>query len=392
MASRQSRWTDLEPSLFEGLPGYRHSTGILPSHALEREVNRQIRALVPVEQAQIQPSSIDLRLGSHAFRVPASFLPGLGRTVESRLSNLALEQIDLDEGAVLKRGEIYIIPLLESLDLRSRHLGVANPKSSTGRLDIFTRLITDHATEFDRVQPNYAGPLFAEISPRSFHIRVRKGSRLLQLRIQKGSPTPSDSALRDLHQRYNLVDVEEAHIAKQALGLSIDLRGVDGNALIGFRAKRGVATPIDLDRVGGYDPRIFWEPIYRTGPEGIVLSPDDFFILASKEAVTVPPDQAAEMIAYDTSVGEFRVHYAGFFDPGFGYFPGAQGGTRAVLEVRSHEVPFLVEDGQLIGRLVFQRLLEEPRVLYGRDIGSNYARQGLTLAKHFQPWTEKAPT
>ncbi|MEZ5826095.1 MAG: 2'-deoxycytidine 5'-triphosphate deaminase [Geminicoccaceae bacterium] len=392
-----------EPELFASLPEQRRSipglsegmsrtTGVLPAQRLEELVGWQIMA-PPLADGQLQPSSIDLRLGAEAYRVEASFLPGAGATVDERVRELTLERLDLREGAVLRRGEVYIVPLLERLEFRKRYSGIANPKSSTGRLDVFTRLITDYGTEFDRVPANYRGPLYAEISPRSFHILAREGARLLQLRVQLGSPRPSDTALRELHDRYHLIPGEdEPDIKNAGVAIRVDIAGIDGSDIIGFRARRDVDTPVDLDNVAGYDARDFWHPVRR--PEGaakgrgLILRNDEFYILASKQAVWVPPDTAGEMIAYDTSVGEFRVHYAGFFDPGFGYHADGGRGTRAVLEVRSHEVPFLVDDGQILGRIVYHDLIEPPRQLYGRDIGSNYARQGLTLAKHFRPWTD----
>ena len=268
-----------------------------------------------------------------------------------------------------------------------RYSGIANPKSSTGRLDVFTRLITDFGTEFDAVPANYHGPLYAEICPRSFDIMAREGSRLLQLRLQLGSPRPSDAAVRELHDRYHLVRDESAPDIKNAgVAIRVDIEGLGEDGIIGYRAKKGVDVPVDVDRVGAYVARDFWDAVERPSKRGLVLETDDFYILASKQSVWVPPDTAGEMIAYDTAVGEFRVHYAGFFDPGFGCHEDGSRGTRAVLEVRSHEVPFLVEDGQVVGRIVYHELMEPPRRLYGQGIGSNYARQGLTLAKHFMPW------
>lgn len=361
------------------------STGILPSQRLKQLVGWQISGSVPIEEDQIQPSSLDLRLGAQAFRVDASFLPGSNRTVADRLSDLSKETIDLRKGAVLRRGSIYLVPLLESVSFRKRFSGIANPKSSTGRLDIFTRLISDNATEFDRVASNYHGPLYAEISPRSFDVVAREGCRLLQLRIQYGSPRPTDTAIRDLHARHELIPEELSPDIKNAgIAIRVDVLGESSDSIVGYRARRDVCEAIDLERIGSYDPAEFWEPIKRQSCGGIILRPDEFYILASKQAVWVPPDVAGEMIAYDTLVGEFRVHYAGFFDPGFGLHADGRRGTRAVLEVRSHEVPFLIDDGQIIGRIVYHELIEAPERLYGQSIGSNYANQGLTLAKQFK--------
>ena len=346
------------------------STGILPSQAIREAIARgEIQAVEDIAEDQIQPASLDLRLGTWAYRVRASFLPGPGATVGQKLEDVSMHQVDLSQGAVLEKDCVYIVPLMESLKLRHRTSAVANPKSSTGRLDIFARVITDQGTEFDHVRAGYRGPLWAEISPRSFSVLVRPGSRLLQLRVKRGSPPSSDVALRRLHDEVGLVDGEtvEANIKRGLLAVSVDARGHGDSDLVGYRAKKNTDL-IDLEKVGHYDPMDFWEPITARGNRGIVLDPNDFYILASKEAVTVPDDHAAEMIAYDTLVGEFRVHYAGFFDPGFG----------------SHDVPFILDDGQVVGRLLYERLTAKPDKLYGRDIGSSYQRQGLALAKQFK--------
>lgn len=362
-------------------------SGILPAHCLKEEVGAQIRSVVPVEAGQIQPSSLDLRLGAQAFKVRASFLPGSGNTVADRLRQLQAEPIDLRKSAHLKRGEIYIVPLMESLALKHGVAGIANPKSSTGRLDIFTRLITDYGSEFDRVRENYHGPLYAEISPRSFDVIVCEGTRLLQLRLQLGDSLASDAALIDLHARTALIpESEDLDVRNAGVAIRVDTKGTSSEGIIGFQAKSDVPGPIDVANVGGYDPTDYWEPLRALPSGGLILEPDVFYILASQQTVCIPADLAGEMVAYDTLVGEFRVHYAGFFDPGFGIHEDGSRGTRAVLEVRSHEVPFLIDDGQVIGRIVFHDLLEPPHLLYGATIGSNYARQGLTLAKQFRPW------
>ncbi|MGF1608075.1 MAG: 2'-deoxycytidine 5'-triphosphate deaminase [Kiloniellales bacterium] len=366
------------------------TTGVLPSQGIREAISRdEILATEEIAEAQIQPASLDLRLGPWAYRVRASFLPGKRATVGQKLEALSMHRIDLGRGAVLEKDCVYIAPLMESVRLRHRTSAVANPKSSTGRLDIFARVITDYGTEFDHVRAGYRGPLWAEISPRSFSVLVRTGSRLVQLRIKRGSPAPSDVALRRLHEQVGLVDAgEEAVIKKGLLAVTVDTQGPggkghDGAGLVGYRAKKNTDL-IDIEKVGHYDPLDYWEPIIAHRNQGIVLDPDAFYILASKEAVTVPDDHAAEMIAYDTLVGEFRVHYAGFFDPGFGYAESGGEGSRAVLEIRSHDVPFILEDGQIVGRLLYERLTAKPDKLYGRDIGSSYQRQGLALAKQFR--------
>jgi dCTP deaminase len=361
-------------------------TGILPSQTL-RELIRagEIAAGTPVEDAQIQPASLDLRLGPVAHRVRASFLPGGAHAVEEKVARYGQYDLDLTQGAVLERGAVYIVPLMESLSLSPRLNASANPKSSTGRLDIFTRVITDHSDEFDRIAAGYKGPLYAEISPRTFSIRVRAGTRLSQLRIRRGTAHHSDAALKRLHEEVPLVSGPpgQERIQEGKLGVSIDLTGLGGDGLVGYKAKRDAGV-IDYDRIAAYDPLDFWEPLYARNQDALVLNLDDFYILASKEAVTVPPDHAAEMIPYDTLVGEFRVHYAGFFDPGFGHSDYGGTGSRAVLEVRPHEVPFMVEDGQIVGKFVYEKLTQVPDRLYGQGIGSNYQAQGLRLSKHFK--------
>ena len=363
-----------------------HNTGILPYQTIKELVRgHEIVATVDIEPDQIQPASLDLRLGGVAYRVRASFLPGPDATVMRKVEQFGMHEIDITKGAVLEKGCVYIVPLLESVRLGNRMSGFANPKSSTGRLDLFTRLIADGSSSFDRVQPKYDGPLFAEIAPRTFSIVVRQGSRLNQLRFRRGSPLPTNIGLRRLQREVGLVDAEpgEETIRKENIGVSLDLKGDPDTGLVGFKARKHTDV-IDIDRRGHYDPLEYWEPIHRRPDTGIVLDPDDFYVLATKETVTVPPDHAAEMVAYDTMVGEFRVHYAGFFDPGFGYDP--QGpGSKAVLEVRSHEVPFMLEHEQVMGWLRYERLTDIPEMLYGSSLGSSYQGQGLQLGKQFKP-------
>ncbi|HEY1837795.1 MAG: 2'-deoxycytidine 5'-triphosphate deaminase [Rhizomicrobium sp.] len=361
----------------------RFSTGILPSHVLKRLIRarREILATEEIEDAQVQPASIDLRLGPVAYRVRASFLPGPAATVEEKLARVFMHEIDLTHGAVLETGCVYIVPLLEHADFSARVSGVANPKSSTGRIDVFTRLITDRAPAFDRVESGYRGPLFAEISPRTFPVLVRKGSKLSQLRIRSGSPQFTDTQLRRLHAESPLVS--GAADIDSGLALSIDLLG-DGGGRIGWRAKRHTGL-IDVDKRGALDAHEYWESVEATRSGHMILDPDEFYILVSREAVAIPPDYAAEMVPFNPLVGEFRVHYAGFFDPGFGFEKGQPPSARGVLEVRSREVPFILEHGQIIGRLVFERLTDPPPQAYGEGLGSNYQRQGLKLSKHFKP-------
>lgn len=357
--------------------------GILPDHMVAALADAGgVRSSVPFAEDQIQPASLDLRLGTIAYRVRASFLPGPQSKVEQRIAQLRLHEIDLRDGAVLETGCVYIVPLQESLDLPSDISASANPKSSTGRLDVFTRVIADHARGFDRVEPGYRGPLYAEISPRTFPVLVRQGSRLSQIRFRRGQPLLNASALRELHARERLVDGENADVS-EGVAVGVDLSGLGPDRLIGYRAKRHTGL-IDVDRRNGYDVLDFWEPMAARSDNSLILDPDEFYILASKEAVQVPPDYASEMVPFDPLVGEFRVHYAGFFDPGFGYAGAGGRGSRAVLEVRSREVPFILEHGQIVGRLVYESMMARPAKLYGQGIGSNYQAQGLKLSKHFR--------
>jgi dCTP deaminase len=365
-----------------------HQTGILPSHLLKAMVRGgEIVAAEEIIPEQLQPASLDLRLGPSAYRLRASFLPGRGKTVAERLAGIAMHEMDLSVGAVLETGCVYLVKLLESFKLSSRIAALANPKSSTGRVDVFTRLLTDGADEFDRIPAGYHGPLYAEISPRTFSVLVRKGSRLNQARFKRGAATIGDGELRRIQDDEGLVIGAPADI-ESGIALSADLRG-DVSGLVGYRAKRHAGL-IDVDRVGAYDAFDFWEPVYPRAGESIILDPNEFYILASRESVRVPPAYAAEMVPYDPLVGEFRVHYAGFFDPGFGHAAAGGEGARAVLEVRSHEVPFLLQDSQKVGRLVYERLTELPEELYGGGSGAHYQAQRLQLSKHFKRFLPRA--
>ena len=367
-------------------------TGILPSHVIRELIrSKEIAALRDIEAKQIQPASLDLRLGAKAHRVRASFLPGRQRTVAEKIDEFSLHEIDLTRGAVFETGCVYVVRLEEQLALSGMTAGWANPKSSIGRLDVFTRLITDYAEEFDRAPAGYKGPLYAEISPQTFGILARRGSRLNQLRLRRGSPVTSDAALRAVHEEIGLVGDEPGRkkVKRGTLDLTIDLAGERESGLVGFKAKKHSAL-IDIDEIGAYEPAEFWEPIYATPARRLILDPNEFYILASREPVKVPPNYAAEMAAYDTQVGEFRAHYAGFFDPGFGYKTGNGTGTRAVLEVRSHKIPFILEHGQIVGRLVYERMAGPPDELYGAAIGSSYQEQGLKLSKHFKEFDPRS--
>lgn len=355
-------------------------TGVLASQQIEAMIaSGALSACQPILPEQVQPASLDLRLGQRAWRVRASFLTGQGRTVSDRLDEFEMHQIDLSEGAVLEKGCVYVVPLMERLELAPGIHAVANAKSSTGRLDLLTRTITDGGEEFDRIASGYRGPLYAEICPRSFSVLVRPGMRLNQIRFRDGHTVLDDAELKALHATSPLVD--SLPLFDEGLGFSVDLKPRSGT-LVGYRAKPHAGV-IDLDRIGFYDPAEYWEELHSATGQ-IILDPGAFYILVSREAVHIPPAYAAEMAPYLAMVGEFRVHYAGFFDPGFGHDAAGGAGSRGVLEVRCHEAPFVLEHGQVVGRLVYERMSEVPSQLYGAGIASNYQGQGLKLSKHFR--------
>ncbi len=360
--------------------------GVFTAKALRHAVEcGQIRLSGPAGMTQIQPSSIDLTLGAKAWRVRASFLPGEKRSVAECLKGkLYMHELDLNDGAVLERGCVYLVELQESLALPAAVSAIANPKSSTGRIDVFVRLVTDNGTAFETVAPGYKGPLYAEISPMTVSIVVRKGSSLNQLRLKSEAHVLTDAALGEVHRETPIVS-ETGHI-DEGLRLTVQLSAEPGK-IIGYRARRHAGL-IDVDKVGALNPADYWEPIRAGGEPYIILDPNEFYILVSKEWLRIPPDLAAEMVAIDPLVGEFRAHYAGFFDPGFGWQEGEEVGSKAVLEVRGHDAPFVLEDGQLVARLVYERLVEVPDKLYGADMASNYQGQGLKLSKHFMAWPE----
>ena len=354
-------------------------TGVLPSQKIEKMMaSSQILLSDPILNDQVQPASLDLRLGRKAYRVRASFLAGARNTVAKRLDDFKMHEVNLNGGAVLEKGCVYVVPLMESLSLPSNINAVANAKSSTGRLDLFTRCIVDNGIEFDRIENGYEGPLYAEISPRSFSVLVRPGMRLNQIRFREGKNVLSDIELTKMHTEIGLVD-GSAQI-DQGLGFSVDLDMPNG--LVGYRAKPHTGL-IDLDNINYYHVDDYWEPVYAHDKR-IILDPGAFYILVSREAVHIPPNCAAEMAPYLAMVGEFRVHYAGFFDPGFGNASAGGSGSRGVLEVRCHEAPFALEHGQSVGRLVYERMAEIPNILYGAGLKSNYQGQGLKLSKHFK--------
>ena len=369
------------------------SQGILSAPQIETAIaDGVIIPATKVIDGQIQPASIDLRLGARVWRIKASFLPGDGVSVAEKLSTMAMHEMDLNHDTVLEKGCVYIAELEESLNLPEGMTAFANPKSSTGRLDVFTRMITDGATEFEIATAGYEGPLYAEISPRTFSVLVRRGSRLSQLRLRQGAAQISDMDMQRLQDEIGLVHGGglDGRDIRDGVPLSVDLSGQVNPAmpgLIGWRARKHAGL-IDVDKPRSYPVATYWEKVTTDDLSGggLILNPDEFYILVSREYVTVPPDYAAEMSAYDTRVGEFRAHYAGFFDPGFGMADLGAGQTRAVLEVRSHDVPFLIEEGQTVCRLVYEPLSETPPQLYGAaGSGSHYQAQGLQLAKHFLP-------
>ena len=362
--------------------------GILPESQLQVAFDRgQISVQEPLLEGQIQPASLDLRLGRRAWRIQASFLPGLGQTVMDKIDKFSMYELDLTDGAVLETGCVYIVELMESLALPESLSATANPKSSTGRLDVFTRLITDGAVEFESVAAGYNGPLYAEISPRTFSVMGRPGSRLSQLRLRRGQQVLDDAGHAALQARHQLVRFDNETIVSinDGIGLSVNLVPQETTGLVGWRARKHAGL-IDVDKPASQPAARFWEAVTEADlfKGGLVLNPDEFYILASQEFVIVPAEYAAEMRAYDTRVGEFRAHYAGFFDPGFGMSETGAAPTRAVLEVRSHDVPFLIEQGQTVCRLVYEPMSAPPKQLYGAaGSGSNYQSQGLKLAKHF---------
>ena len=377
--------------------------GILPDTYLKTLIrDHAIDAAPSITESQIQPASVDLRLGTKAYRLISSFLPERSE-IGARLnvldlyqSELVMYDMDLTQGAILEKGHVYLVPLLERVALPPHVRGRANPKSSTGRLDIFTRLITDLNAGFDEIPPGYQGPLYLEIVPRSFTIRVQTGLALNQLRLLTGRPAVSDSRLRALHRSAKLLyhnddDPTDARpLATQdirvdhGLFLGIDLRGSGaGREIVGYRAKKN-SHVVDLSKIGHYSALDFWEPIYRQPNNTLLLEPEEFYILASHERIKVPAGYAAEMVAYEAAFGELRTHYAGFFDPGFGAGDGPRKGTQVVLEVRPHDVPFLIRDGQTFFKVVYEHMLDLPEHLYGASIGSSYHQQGLTLSKHFK--------
>ena len=383
------------------------NNGILPAQSIRALISTGVISApesLPISDTQIQPASVDLRLGSQAFHVRASFLPGKSSTLLAKVHDgLLIDTIDLRQPTLLTPNSVYIVKLVENLRLPADISGIANPKSTTGRLDIFTRLITESGDEFERVPRGYSGDLYVEVVTRSFPVYVKEGLKLNQLRFVRGrAEARGDSVLRELAKDDLLVRFDElptrcededslvkeinrlARAVNRGLSITVDLQGNERSDVVAYKAKK-YAQPIDLGKIRHYEMADFWEFIHKPKSRRLILEPNEFYLLASKEKVRVPPDHAAEMVAYDPTMGEFHVHYAGFFDPGFGY--GAQGevlGTKAVLEVRAHDMPILLEDGQLVGKLLYYRMAGTPQVVYGQDIGSSYQKQELTPSKQFK--------
>jgi dCTP deaminase len=364
--------------------------GVLPSQRLRDAVSREwmVAGDWRIPRESIQPASVDLRLGEHAWALRCSFLPDSDSTVEEKTEDLAFDRIDLRDGATLERDRPYLVPLIEQLRLPADIRAKTNPKSSTGRLDVFTRVLTDRSHRFDEIAAGYHGTLYLEVVPRTFAIRVKTGLALNQVRLLAGEARLSDPELVELHREFPLLYVDSHPLEATELSvadglfLSLDVSG-PAESIVGYRAKKN-SLPIDLTKVGALRWRDYWEPVHPERGGRIVLEPEVFYLLLSAEGVSIPPSYAAEMLAYDPTAGELRTHYAGFFDPGFGYAPGRDAhGSRAALEVRARDVSFMVENRQPVCKLAFERMTEDPDVLYGEDVESNYQGQQTMLSKHF---------
>ena len=372
--------------------------GVVPSQGLWQAVEEGWISSgdFRIRRQSIQPASIDLRLADHAWALRCSFLPSAGTAVMDRVKDLALDRVDLRHGATLERDRPYLIPLIEELDLPRHVRAKANPKSSTGRLDVFTRVITDGNHRFDEIPAGYRGKLYLEVVPRSFAVRVEERLSLNQLRLAAGDPRVGDRDLLRIHEEFPLLYIDQHALPSADLSisdglfLSVDLSGPH-NRIVGYRAKKN-SYRLDMAKLHHYRWRDYWEPVTPEAGGRIVLDPEVFYLLISAEGVCVPPSYAAEMMAYDPTAGELRTHYAGFFDPGFGYdATGRRFGSRAALEVRARDVPFMVEHRQPICKLAFEHMLAIPDRLYGSDVGSNYQGQETMLSKHFTEQTASVP-
>jgi len=362
--------------------------GVLPAQRLREAIAQEwiVAGAWRIPKESVQPASVDLRLGERAWALRCSFLPDNDSTVEQKIEDLAFEQIDLRDGATLERDRPYLVPLIEELRLPKHVRAKANPMSSTGRLDVFTRVLTDRNHRFDEIAAGYHGKLYLEVVPRTFAIRVQTGLALNQVRLADGDGRLGDRELLALHEQLPLLFCDEQPLAQASLSLGDGLflsLDASGDSTVGYRAKKN-SLPIDLTKIGALRWQDYWEPVHPEVKQRIVLEPEVFYLLLSAEGVRIPPSYAAEMLAYDPTAGELRTHYAGFFDPGFGYSRGGEpGGSRAALEVRARDVSFMVEHRQPVSKLAFERMASEPEVLYGEQLGSNYQGQQTMLSKHF---------
>jgi len=385
--------TPVQKAELDGISdGVKGPTGVLPAQHLREAIAREWMVAGPwrIPAESVQPASVDLRLGEHAWALRCSFLPDSDSTVEQKIEDLAFERIDLRDGATLERDRPYLVPLIEELRLPDGLRAKANPKSSTGRLDVFTRVLTDRNHRFDEIAPGYHGKLYLEVVPRTFAIRVSTGLALNQVRLMSADARLDDEELLQLHREQPLLYMDSTPVPTSELSLagglflSLDVSG-SAEDIVGYRAKKN-SLPIDLMKTGTLRWREYWEPVHPESGRRIVLEPEIFYLLLSAEGVSIPPSYAAEMLAYDPTAGELRTHYAGFFDPGFGYSSERDGtvhGSRAALEVRARDVSFMVEHRQPVCKLAFERMVERPDVLYGAGIGSNYQGQLTMLSKHF---------
>lgn len=376
----------------------KNNTGVFSCQSITKAISRRhvFSSGLPIEEAQVQPASMDLRLGGKAYRLISSFLPEENQVMD-RLhtpdlygSDLVMYETDISNGGILEKGHVYLIPLIEKLDLPRDVRGRANPKSTTGRLDIFARVLTDRNPRFDDISCGYKGGLYLEVMPRSFTIKVKEGLSLVQLRLIRGECSLTDSRLKALHKDSRLLFNGDEHLSageikvSKGLFMSVDLSGQNPDGIIGYKSKRN-SHVVDLTKRNHYNIADFWEPIHRNSKGTLILEPEEFYILSSKERIRIPPRYAAEMVAYEAGSGELRTHYAGFFDPGFGFgLKGEVKGTKAVLEVRAHDVPFMIGDGQTFCKLFFERMAEVPDKVYGPRIGSSYQYQSITLSKQFK--------
>ena len=373
-------------------------SGVLSYQAIKQAISKkEISAPgYPIDDAQIQPASLDLRLGTKAYRLVSSFLPENVKVMDKIYtrdaygSDLVMYETDISKDGILEKGHVYLIPLMEELQLPPKVCGRANPKSTTGRLDIFARVLTDLNPRFDDISYGYHGKMYLEVMPRSFTIKVAAGLSLVQLRLMQGECELSDANLRSLHSSTPLLYDGDTKLRgsdvkiSKGLFMSVDLKGTENSQVIGYKSKKN-SHVVDLTKKNHYNIADFWDPIHKNAKGTLILEPEEFYILSSKEKICVPPKYAAEMVAYEAGSGELRTHYAGFFDPGFGF--GAKGeikGTKAVLEVRAHDVPFMICHGQTFCKLNFEKMRDIPKITYGPKIGSSYQYQGVTLSKQFK--------